>query len=136
MQALKLCRQNCPEKLPNHIDIYLGDGADGEVYTIENDPTKVLKFGILFDYPDHNPADKYREVNSVLSYLYRNPSPVYAQVYSHVYLGQWYQPQYGGMPAPYVLYYYSMERLKKLSEDERKVFHSILSHEDRNIEKI
>lgn len=135
MRVVKLIQQNCPEALPNRIGFWLGDGADGEVYSIEGDPSKVYKFVVLFDYEHHTPFRKYEKVDGVLSYLHTNPSPAYAKVYSYTRLGQWYQPQYSGVPEPYILYYYSMERLQKLSEDERKVFHSILSHEDQNIVK-
>ena len=135
MQVLKLIQQHCPHDLPGRIGFWLGDGADGEVYSVEGLPSKVYKFGVLFDYTSHTPSEKYKGVDGVLSYLCANPSPAYATVHSHTRLGQWYQPQYSGVPEPYILYYYSMERLQKLSEDERKVFHSILSHEDHNIVK-
>jgi thiamine kinase-like enzyme len=35
----------------------------------------------------------------------------------------------------YVLYYYIMEKLQKITEDEHKVFDSLVSHEDRGKKK-
>ena len=35
----------------------------------------------------------------------------------------------------FILHYYIMEKLYTISEDEYKVFHTILSHEDREIKK-
>ena len=35
----------------------------------------------------------------------------------------------------FITYYYVMENLSKITEDEKKVFYSLLSHEDRNVKK-
>lgn len=129
MMVLKLCKRNCQEELPTTIAEELGQGADGQVFAVENDPSRVYKFCILFDKPlDQN----YQRIVHVLSYLHDNPSPAYAHVYEYKYMGEWVRPE---DKVRYALYSYTMERLQKLSEDERKVFHTILSHEDRNIVK-
>ena len=132
-----------PAKVPASFTAYYcgeaGYGSDGEVFAVESDPTKVFKFCALYDYDGHQPFDKYSEVASVLGHLYSHPSSAYAKVYAYMYFGQWTKKEcdLNGVciKTDYVLYYYVMERLQKISEDERRVFHTIMSHEDANIEK-
>jgi serine/threonine protein kinase len=86
-----------------------------------NDPNRVIKFCQATD------LDQYDLTAAVLDSLISNPLPAYARVYMRGYR----KFESKG----YVLYYYVMEKLLPISEDELKVFHTILSHEDRNIEK-
>jgi serine/threonine protein kinase len=68
--------------------------------------------------------------------MVKHPSPTYARVYAQDCLASWQRKVDGEWtPQRYYIYYYTMEKLQKLSEDEKKVFHSLLSHEDRNIKK-
>src|SRR5277367_1143544 len=137
MYVLSLCRQFCLDKLPVQPDVRLGEGADGEVFSIVGDPNKVIKLGIFYERHDKGMANYYKQIESVLDYLIRTRPDAYAQVYEQGYLGTYSRP----MPAwrngrqDFIMYYYTMEKLQKISEDESKIFHSILSHEDRGIEK-
>lgn len=131
MLVLKLCQQNCPDKIPLHLAKKLGDGADGEVFELND---RVIKFCVLYDVIHFDFREAYRRINSVIDYLIHNPSPVYARVHERMYMGEWSRLTISG-DQKYILYYYIMEKLQKISEDEQKVFHSILSHEDRGIKK-
>jgi len=137
MFVLSLCRQFCPDKLPVEPDIRLGEGADGEVFSIVGDPNKVLKLGILYERHDRGFENYYQQIARVLEYLIRTQPPAYAHVYEHGYLGNYSRqmPAWKNGTQKFIIYYYTMEKLQKISEDERKVFHSILSHEDRGIDK-
>lgn len=136
MLVLKLCQQLCPDKIPVITSTKLGDGADGEVFEIKDDPDKVIKFCVLYQTGSIKIQNTYKLTCEVLDCLIANPAPTYAHVYSHAHMGDFSRPiAWGKKTQPYILYYYTMEKLYKISEDERKVFHSIVSHEDRGIKK-
>lgn len=137
--VLNLCQKLCPEKIPSHINLErLGDGADGEVFALENDPEKVIKFCVLYEKNDQKLHSAYGCISSTISYLIKELPLSYARVYSQMYLGEWSRSIVWGntqREQKYILYYYTMEKLSKISHDEVKVFHTILSHEDREIKK-
>ena len=147
MMVLSLCRALCSKKIPTNVGTRLGDGADGEVFAFSDDPNKVIKLCVLYDRFD-KPIEKLytNSIATTLDYLIDNPIDVFARVYEHKYLGQYsrdwtfsnnemklHSDTKGKQQ--FILYYYTMEKLEKISEDEGKVFHSILSHEDRGIRK-
>lgn len=137
MFVLSLCRQFCPDWIPNNLGSRLGEGADGEVFSLTDDPKKVLKLGILYEHHDGELFGYYNEIDRVLNYLIRVQPAAYARVYEQGYLGLYSRemPYWRKGVQKFVIYYYTMEKLQKISENESKVFHSILSHEDRGIEK-
>ncbi len=135
MLILKLCQKACPEKIPALLPEHLGDGADGEVFQLADAPHKVIKFSALYQSSCEVRLEfSYRRIEAVLSHLKNNPSPTYAKVYDYAELGTYDRQVYWGQDKC-LLYYYTMEKLWKISEDENKVFHSILSHEDRGVTK-
>lgn len=111
----------------------LGDGADGEVFDLTND--QVIKFCVLYETGRIKLENTYKYISRVVDHLITHPSPVYARVYEHVFLGEYSRVAWGNQKQRYYLYYYTMEKLGKISEDERKVFDTIVSHEDRNKKK-
>lgn len=136
MFVLSLCRQLCPDKIPE-LGERLGDGADGEVFSLPSDPTRVYKLGILYESRGKNLVRAYYQIRDVLNYMVVYQPEAYVRVYEHEYLctsSRKAEHLYGGKQN-FIIYGYTMDKLGKISEDERKVFHSILSHEDRGIEK-
>lgn len=134
MQALHLCQLHFPEKIPVIPTVELGAGSDGQVFEIKDSNNKVIKFCIAFDFIDNSIKSQYDNVNKILSYLKNNNIDFCAKVFEHNIIGEQYRFTITG-PQKYLLYYYIMEKLNKISEDEKKVFHTILCHEDRGIEK-
>lgn len=138
MMVLSLCQRLCPDKIPVVTTNKLGDGADGEVFEIENTPDKVIKLCIIYERFSTNLEQYYnKKIVPILDYLLASPVPTFARVYAHEYMGT-YSRDFVSSPTgkqKFIIYYYVMEKLNKISEDEQKVFHSILSHEDRGIEK-
>lgn len=130
MLVLNVCKQVCPEKLNFNISHRIGDGADGEVFELQDG--KVLKLCIYYDWGE---SFSFENLEKVFSLLKNTNCDPFAKVYDFSYLGQYERKLYDGNLQKYYLYYYVMEKLEKISEDEKKVFHSILSHEDRNIKK-
>jgi hypothetical protein len=115
----------------------LGDGRDGEVYALQYLST-VVKFSVIFDL-GFNGAEvlqaRYYDLERVLAFI-ENCSPSYiVSILDHKLLHQGVRATVDG-EQPYLVHCAVMERLNKLTEDEKKVFHSILSHEDANIKKL
>lgn len=136
MLVLKLCEQLCPDKIPVVPGLKLGDGADGEVFEIQGEPDKVIKFCVIYDTGNRPIHKTFKQVEDLLDYFTDNPASAYARVYSHGYLGEYSRPiSWSNKGQAFILHYYVMEKLHKITEDERKVFHSIVSHEDRGIKK-
>ena len=135
MNVLSLCQEFCPDKLPVEIGDRLGDGADGEVLDIVGEPDKVIKLGILYEYSTDNMVDRLYSIYEVIDHIiWSQPRPC-VRVYKHGCLGMYSRPNNVMGEEKFIVYYYTMDKLAKLSGDEKKVFHSILSHEDRGIEK-
>ena len=137
MFVLSLCRQFCPDKLPVQPGIRLGEGADGEVLSIVGEPNRVLKLGIFYERHDGSMLSYYKQIQKALDYLILTQPDAYARVYVHGYLGSYSRKMeyWRTGQQSFIVYYYIMEKLKKISDDESKIFHSILSHEDRGINK-
>ncbi len=132
MRVDKLLEANnlkLPFDLNNCID---HNGADGAAYSI--DSNRVLKVSVLYDWKDNLVSD-FKRINETLLYLKNNPQAAFAQVFEFKYLGIYNRTIVDEKKQNYILYYYTLEKLNKISEDEKKVFHTILSHEDANIEK-
>lgn len=127
MRVYSICQKLCIDKVSYKPSINIGDGADGEVFEIADDNSKVIKFGINYTAynQQHFPLDK------VMNYLINNPSSTNVKVFDYKNLGCF----DNDFENPVILYYYVMEKLNKISQDERKVFHSIVSHEDSGINK-
>lgn len=135
MQAFSLCQKHCPDKIPVTPSNQIGFGADGDVYNIKGQSKRVVKFSVIYDPFDQDIYEIYERVNSILSFIKKNKPVVCARVYDHAFLGEGSRKTVHGIDQKYLLYYYTMEKLYKTSEDERKVFHTIMSHEDRGIVK-
>lgn len=137
MFVLSLCNQLCSDKIPYQTDTRLGDGADGEVFSIVNEPTKVIKLGIKYEHHDEDLDREYNRIREAIDYFIHTSPAAYARVYEQGYLGTFSRdiPSYRGGKQKFTMYYYIMEKLEKITEDEKKVFHTIISHEDRGIEK-
>lgn len=135
MLVLKLCEQLCPDKIPCVANQKLGDGADGEVFDIVGDPNKVIKFCVLYQTTAVHPSVTYKKITEVLDHLIGTPLLTYARVYSHGYMGEFSRAYWPDQTQTYLIYYYLMERLYQITDDETKVFHTLISHEDRGIKK-
>lgn len=135
MLVHSLCQQLCPDKLPVKPVERLGDGADGELLTIQDQPDRVIKLGVIYQHPNRELA-VYKQIRQVLDYVIAVQPPAFVRVYEHGYLGTHTRKVVGVEETQeFLMYYYIMERLNKITEDEKRVFHSIVSHEDRGIEK-
>ena len=134
MLVLPLCYKNCPDKIPSNLSTKLGDGADGEVFLLEGEDDKVIKLSILVDYWEDY-TTMFSNVENVASFLIHEQPSTYARVFNFSKLVEASRPLYNGSNQKFIIYSYIMEKCFPISEDEKKVFHSIISHEDLGIEK-
>lgn len=134
MLVYKLVQQNCPNSIKYFIGTKLGDGADGEVFDLIDYPNLVIKFTILYGLPEASLLEKYSSIDSTLKFLSHTPVCTCARVYQHEMLGIYTRP-WDGATQQYLLYYSVLEKLCKISTDEYRVFHSLISHEDQEKKK-
>jgi len=141
MRALTLSAQLCTNQIVNIAGDFLGDGADGDVYLVKNDTSKVIKFCKLYEDNDLFEAN-FKSIIDVLSFLEKKSINTFAKVFSHGVLGTFDRKQIYYLDnkalehqQKFTLYYYIMERLNKISEDEKRIFHSIICHEDSGTPK-
>jgi len=137
VQVLKLVETYSPQILKN-IPIIgpLLDhgGSNGEIFSINNDTDKVIKLSaIVGTYDQEKKLDiDYEHIETVLDFIIINKPIAYMSVFDYKYLISIFDEK---KQSGYIIYYYTMKKLNKTSSDERKVFHSVLSHEDNNIKK-
>jgi serine/threonine protein kinase len=133
MQALKLIRQlNCQFMPMIGKEIGFG-GADGEVFDIQDDNARVIKCAVIYEYLI--PLNKEMErIETVARHLIETQPHEYVRVHTFERVAESSRKTVSG-EQKYFLYYYIMDKCFKISEDEKKVFHSILSNEDRNLKK-
>lgn len=135
MQVLKLIDlHKCKFSLKIGEQISPG-GADGELFELVGQPDKVIKLGVIYEYPGYrDPAAVYQSIQQTLDYVMNQRPPAMVHVFEHGYLGAYTRP-IENRQQQFVLHYYVMEKLLKINEDEKKIFHTIISHEDRGINK-
>jgi thiamine kinase-like enzyme len=134
MKVLELVNEYSPQLLIKFkLGEELGYGADGNIFDLIDSPDRVIKISILYEYLNLYNIN-YEITSKVLSYLKANKPSAYAHVFEHESLYNGTRTTCFGMEK-YTLHYYVMEKLYKITEDEKKVFHSIMSHEDLGIKK-
>ncbi len=134
MQVRKLFEQNkC--NISYLLGPEIGVGADGQVFEIINHPNKVIKFSVLYEYSYEYLETAYENIETVLKFMYENPNNAFVKIHNHSFAGLFNRLSFGNNVEKYILHYYVMEKLNKITDDESKVFSTILSHEDSNKEK-
>jgi len=134
MQIINLLSDQLPIFQYYPLGQEIGVGSDGQVFEILNDPNKVIKFCIIYDCYNQPIHKLYNDTKNSLDYIKRCQPCVCTRVYEHDLLIRSSRQTVNGSQ-DYLIHYYVMEKLYKTTADERKVFHSILSHEDRGIIK-
>lgn len=136
MQVLSLCEKDCPDHIPysDSLGKEVGAGADGQVFEIK-DSNKVIKYCVLYENYSKDLSYEFEKITQSICYIRDYKPSICARVYDFSFLAYGSRKIFNGLNQKYIIYYYTMEKLYKISEDEKKVFHTILSHEDRGIVK-
>ena len=125
MQVLKLISQH--HIFSSHtLGRKIGEGADGEVYELFYHPNRVIKLSAIYENENTSLAIYQNNILPVLEYILFEQPSICPLIFEYGHLKQCDQA---------FIHYHIMERLLHLTEDENKVFHSIVSHEDREIKK-
>ena len=133
MNVLPIIKKLTGNELNYIPDYQINEGADGQVFTIVGDEDKVLKLSILFGNSNKEVEQKYKNINRICFWRSHKSEPAFVAVEHFGRLGS--SIPYSNNHQKFILHYHTMEKLETITEDERKVFHSLLSHEDLNIEK-
>jgi|SRR5579859_3084355 len=122
-----------------HLPFLLGKeinhgGADGQVFELSNNPSMVIKLSIVFD---ESKTFYQKQIKPILNHLINNSPNLFVRVYGYGSLGEFgrVMPHWKNGWQDFIIHYHVMEKLFSLSDDEKKVFHTLVSHEDRNIKK-
>jgi serine/threonine protein kinase len=136
MQVLSLYEKNYPDHIPYYdlLGNEVGAGSDGQVFDIKG-TNKVIKYCILYQDYSNDLHFKFEEIMKAICNIRDYNPNICARVYEFDFIAYGSRRVFRGLDQKYVMYYYIMEKLSKISEDEKKVFHTILSHEDRGIIK-
>jgi hypothetical protein len=130
MRVLNLLQGSVLAKVPYYIGVRLGEGADGEIREMPSHPNKVMKFSIIYDLDySKTTRDKYKELISLYSKIRKDNHSALVKLYEYGYVHMDERVTALGKQE-YLIHYAVMEKLFKISEDECKIFHTILSHED------
>ena len=113
---------------------YNSGGADGQIFNHINDDNKVIKLSILFKCGEQNLYSIFKLINESLSFIENNKPFTCVRVYEHKFLERG-ERFINNSYQDYIVYYYIMEKLNQITDEEYKLFYSILSHEDRGIIK-
>jgi hypothetical protein len=132
MLVRKLCQQYCPDRLPANLGERLGDGADGEVFSLTDQPDRVIKLGVILQRTFRSPEDTYQDMKAVLSALVDRQPDAYVRVYQYGELYRGSRP-WGNGTQNFLLHYSTMDKLRELKPDERDLFAAILERPDRII---
>lgn len=107
-------------------------GADGEVYESNN---IIYKLSIIYDhYHCIDFEKKFSSTIEIIQSLVNYPDPAFVSVLKFENLLSGYR-EAANNKQKYHIYCYQMPKLFPLTEDEKKVLHSLISHEDNNIQK-
>jgi hypothetical protein len=127
MRSFDLLQKFAPEKIIYTVSELLGDGADGECYSIKSDKSKVIKYSILYDL-DYSGTllDKYSSIERSLQYVQNQHNSCVAKLYDFGLLYKGNRKTVVGTQE-YIIYFSIFENLYKLSDDEKKAMHSVLN---------
>lgn len=140
MKVLELIKNNLNADLINNIGDKIGDGSDGEIFSLKNEKDKLIKFSIIYVWDNKNFNSKnelqrlYNKTISNILAVKSSNEDIFCRVYdcSSSFFGS--RPTVDGEQG-FIAFYSILEKLDKTTEDEKKVFHTILSHEDANKNK-
>ena len=125
MKILEAVQANFPQAI-KHITPYrkIGKGVDGEVFLFKEKEDRVVKFGSLF--LESSSLD-IEVLNYNISFFIKHNPQAFVRVYEYVYLGNVYIDD-----KKVALYYSVMEKLNAITDDEKRVFNTLVSHQDSN----
>jgi rRNA-processing protein FCF1 len=140
MQVLSLIKKEKPNFNFPKLGVELGYGADGQVFELIDDPNKVIKYSVIFDWNSlPSPAkskinikEKFSKLKNNLEIIKNNyhEHSFMVKIFNHEFLFQGKRKIVNNEDQDYLIHSLIMEKLKEISDDENKVFHSLLYHKN------
>lgn len=132
MKSLEFLEKFAPDKIYYSVDSLLGDGADGQCFSLKNDSSKIVKYSILYDLNySKNLETQFSKIEKVLEFMKNSNNSCVAKLYDFGLLYKGSRITVVG-EQEYIIYFSTYEKLNKLSEDEKKAMHSLLDFFDKN----
>lgn len=103
-------------------ELICAKGADGEVFKSGDN---IIKFVVISD-SKKNATDNFMINKRKIQFIMDKNPKHFVKVFDFGLVSIIENERYN------IVYYYLMESLNKISDDEKKLFHTILSHEDSN----
>ena len=130
MKPLEILKAHNIE-LPFLLGEEIGSGVDGQIFEKKDNPSRVIKISCTDNTWEHS---NYHRLAEILLYLDFKSYWHFAKMYDHGPLHT-FDESTGSLRKVFTIHYIEMEKLLPLSEDEVKIFHTLLSHEDANKKK-
>lgn len=109
---------NCADKI--------GSGVSGDVFELNSDKNIVIKYSNI--YINENAEFIIDNLNNVFETLIKDNNFCYAKVFE--FSIDFIKKPSNDDDKSFILFQYTIEKLNKISEDELKIFHTLVSHED------
>lgn len=119
--------------IKHSLGAYLGEGADGEVYALQYEPNKVIKYSIIFDIEySYTTLDKYQQLAKKHQLIQQKKYSCFSKLYQTEMLLCYQRLTEVGLQE-YLIFSAIMEKLFHLSNDEEKVFHTLVTSHLLNV---
>lgn len=114
-----------------NIEKEIGSGVEGKVFETLNN--KVIKFSVVYAQEEHL-DERYYNISFILNHLKNNNISPYLKIHDFGFIGK-FKNTFANFTENFSIHYYVTDKLNRISEDERKLFHVVLCHEDLNKKK-
>lgn len=115
MNAREIIRENL-KNIPYKLDWFVAQGADGFVYELQDDNTKVIKISILCNYTiEKNLIKVYNAITDVYKYIQKNNLNRFVSIYDYGIVQQG-ERIFDGKKQSFIVHYCVMDKLEKLSK--------------------
>lgn len=126
--------ESCLNCVPYKLGSQLGYGAHGEVFEVQEQPSKAVKVSVLYDAYDVPIDDMFATINHTHSYLKGKCIFPLAPIYEFAKISEGHRDTVSGKQK-YIVYYCVMDKLQPLSEDEKKVLKTICDVYNKNVKQ-
>ena len=117
-------------ELPFHLGLEIGSGIDGQVFESQDNSNRVIK---ISSANSSSIASGYPQIAKILRSVQIGKIHHFVKIYSFGPLFTYPIPDLSRDTA--TIFFVEMEKLFPISEDEQKIFHTLVSHEDANKKK-
>ena len=112
----------------------IGYGAQGQVFEIVEDPTRVIKFSILYDVKFGSSLEFiFNKIKTIYNFIKNNPHDNVVRIFEFGELLSSSRVTVDG-DQKFIVYYSIQEKLQTLSIDEKKVFKTVCDYHNGDLD--